>query len=380
VKGVAKSFICAVFFLLTVGAAFAAVDDDGTIRARAVFIGDVMAHEQQLEAARRGESWDFKPQFRRVKPLFWNSLAIGNLETVFAGQGVPFAGYPMFNTPDSLAGALVDLGIDVATLANNHILDKGGKAAARTTEVLEGEGILWTGLSSPDDPNAPLVVEYAGLRWAFVNYSYGSNTSISRAGSGGLALNVMSDDAITAGLARAKEHNPDITVALFHWGAEYQQSPSKSQRRVAELCLRNGADAVIGTHPHVLQPVEVVGSGDANAAVAYSLGNFISYQRTKPRERSCVLALDFEKKPGGRARLTRVSVAPTWVSARREGGRLKIETIYAGEGGAFNHAGLPKGELASARAAGRAVMEFLGARGKPDAAGFYTLWGEPQGR
>jgi poly-gamma-glutamate synthesis protein (capsule biosynthesis protein) len=369
----AKVFICAVFFSLTAGAAFAAVDDDGTIRARAVFIGDIMAHEQQLEAARRGELWDFNPQFRRVKPLFWNSLAIGNLETVFAGQGVPFAGYPMFNTPDSLAGALADLGIDVAVLANNHIMDKGAKAAARTAEVLDGAGIFWTGLSSQDDPYEPLIVEYAGLRWALVNYSYGSNTRRTPK-SGDLRLNVISPDAIIHSLARASAYEPDITVAFFHWGIEYQYNPTKSQRSVADLCLSHGADLVIGAHPHVVQPVEITSSDRGYAAVAYSLGNFVSYQRTKPRERSFVLAADFEKKPGEPAKLSRLSVAPTWVSARREGGRLKIETVYAGEGGPFNHAGLPGGERQSARAAGRAVLEFLGARNDPARDGFYILW------
>ena len=131
---------------------------------------------------------------------------------------------------------------------------------------------------------------------------------------------------------------------------------------------------MIGAHPHVLQPIEVTDTDRGHAVVAYSLGNFVSFQRTRPRERSVVLAVDVEKRPGGRAEVSRVSVAPTWVSARREGGGRVIEVVYAGSGGPFNHAGLPAGELASARRAGVMVLDYLGASNEPDQDGFYTLW------
>ena len=361
--------------LLSFAGVLFASDDGGAVRARIVFIGDIMVHEQQLEAARRGHSWDFKHQFRRVKPLFQKSLSAGNLETVFGGsERRKFAGYPMFNTPDEHAAALADLGIDIAMLANNHILDNGLDAAIRTTKVLGEAGISWTGLSSQDSLDAPLIVEYGGLKWAFVNYSYGSNNASRLVKPDDLRLNIITDDAIISGLKRASEYKPDITTAFFHWGAEYQYSPSKSQRRAAALCLENGAALVIGAHPHVLQPIEITGSNRGCAVVAYSLGNFISFQRTKPRERSVILAIDVEKKHEGRAVVSRVSVAPTWVSARREGGRRVIEVVYAGSGGPFNHAGLHMGELASARVAGGAALDFLGASSDPDQDGFYTLW------
>ncbi|MDR2780373.1 MAG: CapA family protein [Synergistaceae bacterium] len=346
---------------------------DETIRARAVFVGDVMVHKEQLAAAQNGTSWDFKPQVRRTLPLFWDSLAVGNLETVFAGEDKKFSGYPAFNTPDALTDALNYLGMDIVTLANNHIMDKGLDAAARTTKILDEAGIFWTGLASRDDPEEPLIVEYAGLRWGFVNYSYGSNIRRTAAASEDLALNVISNDTVTEGLNRAMTYSPDILVACLHWGNEYQHSPTKRQRDVAALCLKNGADIVIGTHPHVLQPIEIT-SSDRYSAVAYSLGNFISFQRTKPRERSVALAVDVEKEPGGRAVITRVSVAPTWVSSRNHLGKRLIEAVYAGEGGPFNHADFPESELESARQAGRAVLEFLGAEDEPDVDGFYTIW------
>ncbi|MDR1978955.1 MAG: CapA family protein [Synergistaceae bacterium] len=343
-------------------------------RARVIFVGDIMAHKEQIEGAKRGASWDFAPQFRRVKPLFDDALVVGNLETVFAGEKRGFAGYPSFNTPDELADALADLGVNVVTLANNHILDRGPSGAARTMEVLDRAGVLHVGLGSGDHPDEALTLEHAGLRWAFVNYSYGSNRPPA---SGDARLNTISDAAVTEGLHRACLSSPDVVVACFHWGNEYQFSPTKRQREIAALSLEKGANLVIGTHPHVLQPVEVAAGTDSSRGyglTAYSLGNFISYQRTLPRERGVILAVDVEKTSGDRARISRVSVAPTRVSATRPKGRHSIQVVYAGESARFNHAGLATGELKAARLAGKKVLDFLGAAESPDEEGFYALW------
>jgi poly-gamma-glutamate synthesis protein (capsule biosynthesis protein) len=361
--------LAALFFSVM---AFSPASGD-TIKARAVFVGDIMAHAEQLEAARYETSWDLRPQFRRVKPLFWKALAVGNLETAFAGETYEFTGYPVFNTPDELASALADLEIDIVTLANNHILDMGYGAAARTADVLDNAGIFWTGLSTEEDPDEPLVVEYAGLRWAFVNFSYGSNNKAS-AEPGDLRLNVISEEAVVSALKRASSYEPDVTIAYLHWGIEYQYAPARSQRNIAAICVQNGADIVVGSHPHVLQPFEITSGDKGYAAVAYSLGNFISFLRTAPCERSVVLAVEVEKNEGERAHISRVSVAPTWVSARDADGRRIVEVMYAGTGGPFNHSGLPETELVSARHAGERVLEFLGASGPPDKDGFYTLW------
>ena len=336
----------------------------GGERARVIFVGDIMAHREQLDGAWKGGSWDFTPQFQRVTPLFEDALVVGNLETVFAGKKSGFAGYPSFNTPDELADALAGLGVNIVTLANNHILDRGAVGAWRTTEVLDKAGILWTGLGG-----GPLTVDYAGLRWAFVSYSYGSNRAVADS-----SLNVIYNDVVEDGLSQARLLSPDVVVACFHWGNEYQYMPTARQRQVAALSLVKGACLVIGTHPHVLQPIEVVKmEGRGYGLTAYSLGNFVSYQRTHPRERSVVLAVDVEKTPEG-VRLSRVSVAPTRVSATGSKVHRLVQVVYAGESPHFNHAGLPQKELQTARLAGRTVLDFLGAAVSADAEGFYTLW------
>jgi poly-gamma-glutamate synthesis protein (capsule biosynthesis protein) len=366
------------FFVLVTAPCGGALAYEEPVRARVVFIGDVMTHDQQLKSAKRGASWDFAPQFRRVKPLFYESLAVGNLETVFAGEKRGYAGYPSFNTPDELAGSLFDLGIRAVTLANNHILDRGASGAVRTISVLDATGISWTGLGHGKvASNDVLSLDYAGLKWAFVNYAYGSNTPLPEySSSDDVHLNTISKSAVAEGLKRAHETSPDVIVACFHWGSEYQLVPTKGQREMAAFSVANGAGLVIGTHPHVLQPIEMTSSDRGPALVAYSLGNFVSFQRTLPRERSVVLAVDVEKKPGETARLTRVSVAPIWVSVAGNKSRRLVEVVYGGTSPKFNHAGLAASELQKARSAGALVMGFLGAAETPDGDGFYTLWDE----
>jgi poly-gamma-glutamate synthesis protein (capsule biosynthesis protein) len=358
--------LCVVFiFTLFCTGAFA---ED---KLRLVFTGDIMAHIEQVDGARRGDSWDFSPQFRRVVPLFYNALSVGNLETVFAGRERGFAGYPSFNTPDELAGALKALGIQIVTLSNNHIMDRGAAGALRTTRVLDSAGILWTGLRTKDRSGEVLTVNHDGFRIAFINYAYGSNSRVSF---DKVEMNVISEASVTEAISLAKAASPDLIAACFHWGNEYQFAPTSRQRAIAGLCLRNGVRLVIGTHPHVLQPIETVSTPNGQAVVAYSLGNFVSYQRTLPRERSVVLAVDLERGGGGAADISRVSAAPVITSVTPKPGGKLIEVMYAGESGRFNNHGLGQNKISHARAAGRAVLDFLGAGTQPGGDGFYTIW------
>ena len=350
------------------------------IRASVLFIGDIMVHEQQLRAARQKSSdgtvtWNFSPQFRRISPLFQDQFTVGNLETVLAGSKRGWSGYPRFNTPDSLADALLnDLGVDLLTLSTNHIFDCGARGARRTTQILDKTGILWTGLALDRTPrNDAVLCESDGLLWAFVNFGYGSNAFVK---SSDVHMNVISEKSIAEGMRNAAVFHPDVTVACFHWGTEYTYRAGAQQRKAAEKALELGADLVIGTHPHVVQPVEVCFDKRTKrtGAVAWSLGNFISFQRTLPRERSYILKAEFAKDDEGHTRLIRLSAAPLQVILTPVRGARLAEVVYAGKDGSFNHAGLSRTQLKNIRAAGDAVLDFLGAQTEPDEKGFYTLW------
>ena len=367
-----RSHTC-LFFLITALALACSSAVFAQTRARVVFVGDIMAHKEQLEAAKKGNGWDFSPQFRRVLPLFDDALVVGNFETVLAGEKAGYAGYPSFNAPDELARDLKRAGFNVVSLANNHILDRGASGATRTLGALDKAGILHVGVAKGKAGLAPpLLVEHGGLRWVFVSYSYGSNRLLA---SSDVRMNVISDEAILKGFAQARQLSPDILIATMHWGNEYQHTPTKRQREVAALSLKQGAHMVIGTHPHVLQPVQMVKEGSSERVIAYSLGNFVSFQRTRPRERSGVLAVDVVRDTKkGKTRIERVSIAPTRVSVTYAGGRRLFQVLYAGESKRFNHNGISMAEVKTAQQAGRAVLNYLGASPKPDERGFYTLW------
>lgn len=348
-------------------------------KARFIFIGDIMVHDQQLDAARKKDgTFDFSPSFRRIKPLFQDAFLVGNLETVFAGTGkkLRYAGFPFFNTPDSFTENLVDdLGVDLLSLANNHIFDRGASGARRTTEVLDSADIPWTGLGVGDIPsNDAIILENNGIRAAFVNHSYGSNEWPK---SSDVHLNVTNEADIVQSMTRARALSPDVIIALFHWGNEYHYKPNVHQKKAADTAFDGGASLIVGTHPHVLQPVEVRVESDEVRAVAWSLGNFVSFQRTLPRERSVVLSAEFVKNDEGETRLTSLGIAPLYVIAP---GSKRTEVTYAGLDETLletlDFSGLSKSQVNNLRGIGRSVVEFLGARKDFDEHGFNVLWNE----
>ena len=346
---------------------------------------DIMIHQQQLDAAvykgkdkSKAGTYDFNPQFRRIKPLIADAFLVGNLETVFAGAGrkLKYSGFPFFNTPDVFTETLNDLQIDLLTLANNHIFDRGAKGARRTTEVLDSADLNWIGLGLDDIPsNDAVILENDGIKAAFVNYSYGSNEWPK---SNDIHLNTISEENIRLGIERAKSLSPDVIIALFHWGNEYHFKPNIHQKNAADWAFTNGADLIVGTHPHVLQPVEVrIESEDKVKAVAWSLGNFVSFQRTLPRERTCILSAEFVKDDNGFTRLVRLSAVPLYVVAP---GQKRTEVTYAGRNEniieMLNFEGLSKTQINNLHAIGKNVLDFLGAQNRFDDYGFNILWTE----
>lgn len=388
-----KIFLSLILILILFNAAAAQAES-----ARLLFIGDIMAHDQQLKAAKiKNNNYNFRPQFRRVKPLFEDEFTVGNLETVFAGDNKKYSGYPLFNTPDILIEDLKDsLGIDFLTLANNHIFDKGEAGARRTAEILENAEVPWTGLGLDikDDAgeiiksipeNDAVLINYNNLKFAFINLTYGSNLKFARQD---VKLNIISHKNIEQAVNNAKALEPDIIIACFHWGNEYQFKPSAAQQDAADYALECGADLIIGTHPHVLQPVEIRDYDTSSPKViAWSLGNFVSFQRTLPRERSIILAVEFSKdlnnkaEPRRAAKITRVSAAPLYVIAP---GSFKTEVTYAGFDNKtiskLDFKNISKNNLAKLKTIGKAVLEFLGVNNleQADEYGFYTLWDESE--
>jgi len=327
---------------------------------RLIFIGDIMTHVQQLEAAeRKGKSYDFAPQFKEIRDFLSGDLVIGNFETTLAGKGRKFSGYPAFNTPDELADELKDIGIDVLLLANNHIYDKRASGLKRTIEELESRGFLLTGAwnaPSGDEGNVPLLTEVKGSRIGIFNYTYGSNIPIDEKMSSETHLNVIDELSIKKDIKYLKDNKADFIIAAFHWGAEYQPKPSKRQRELAKVCFDEGVDIIVGTHPHILQPIEVLELNGKVKMAAYSLGNFVSFQRTHPRERSVILAVNISKDADSGMTINDISILPIYVNVIGKGKSRIVQVVPA-----------PQNIESS-------VLGFLKAENQKDERGFYFIY------
>ncbi len=336
---------------------------DRSVRIRLIAAGDIMVHEPQLAAARIGPaSWDFRPQIApAAAPLRSADLAVGNLEVPLGGGRGGYTGYPAFSAPDELADALRDAGFDLLFTANNHCLDRGEAGALRTLEVLDSRDIAHTGTFPASADPAPTILSADGITLAFLSYTYGTNGLRVPPG---IRVNRIDPKRIASDVRAARATSPDLVVVAFHYGLEYRTVPVPSQTEAVRSALAAGADLILGGHPHVLQRVDVLSPdrpGGTPRVVAWSLGNFLSSQRTVPRDRGALLEIEIRREAGGTARVTRVAAIPLRVRYDRiVGGRRRIEVRpIPGAGG-----GIASGRSDAAVRA--QVLELLtrGARGQ----------------
>ena len=245
---------------------------------RLIFGGDFMQHMPQVEAARTADGrYDYTTSIEYVAPIFRNAdVAVVNLETTISTTG-KYSGYPCFSSPVEVADALVDMGIDIALLANNHCCDRMARGINTTIEQLESRGIAHTGVfrdSTDYAANNIYRFDVRGVHFALLNYTYGTNGIPVPSGK---IVNHIDDAAITRDLQSINRDSVDCVIACMHWGNEYERKQNREQKRLAELLISEGVDIVIGGHPHVVQPYEV----DSSHVVFYSLGNLVSNQQRR---------------------------------------------------------------------------------------------------
>ena len=261
--------------------------------------GDIMQHLPQIEAAERVGGYDYAPCFTYIAPYLRQSdITIGNLELTLGGT--PYRGYPCFSAPDTLVYALRAAGFSAVTTANNHTCDRQTAGIRRTITVLERAGMPFTGTfrnAAERDSLTPRVIEKNGLRVGLLAYTYGTN-GIPFAKP--VVVNLIDTAQMAADLAKARQCT-DFVVVAMHWGIEYQDAPSAEQRRLAEFLLAHGATLVVGNHPHVIQPLQPVrdSAGVLRQLCIYSMGNFISAQRTFPRAGAMLVHVVVEKSARG---------------------------------------------------------------------------------
>jgi len=292
-------------------------------------VGDIMFHEFQYQSAQIGNSgkYNFEPSFRHVKPIFKKyDLVIGNLETTLGKP--PFSGYPRFCSPDTIAYFLKDANFNLIVTANNHCLDKGAEGLINTNKCLDRQNLPHTGtfVSQEDrDKNYPYIWQKGNFTIAVLNCTYGTN---------GMPItppvkaNLIDTMQILKDIEKAKLSNPDAIFLAIHWGDEYQLYPNAFQKKIASFAFRNGVDVILGSHPHVLQPLEkqeIMYQGKKKTCyVIYSLGNFISNMRGEtPRwrytEGGIIFTFDMLKnKETNAVSFQRFRYIPVWVWQENE--------------------------------------------------------------
>lgn len=262
-------------------------------RASLFFAGDAMCHMPQVMAARRTDgSYDFSPSFEHIAPAVSTAdVAVVNLETVISPDGL-FSGYPAFSSPAALAAALKNAGFDIAVTANNHCCDRGAKGIRSTARCLDSLGLARTGTFTDSLDSVgrhPLRFVRDSISFALFSYTYGTNGIPVPAG---CIVNRIDTAAIRHDLATATD--ADCRIIFIHWGSEYARTPDTSQRALAAFMHSHGADIVIGSHPHVVQPADTT-----DGITVFSLGNFVSNQRKRYCNGGITARIDVTKDNSG---------------------------------------------------------------------------------
>jgi poly-gamma-glutamate capsule biosynthesis protein CapA/YwtB (metallophosphatase superfamily) len=284
------------------------------------FVGDLMCHSPQFEYARiNKDSFDFKPVFNYIQSDLISSsdLTAANLETVLAGKENKFSGYPFFNSPDEFLVGIKEAGFSFLFTSNNHSLDRGEEGITRTISQLEKNLINHTGtFISQKDRDSLRIVDINGIKLAIFSYSYGTNGNRIPWGKEYL-INLIDTLLIKKNIIDARTNNADLVLCYFHFGEEYQRTPSKWQKEIVDKTVSYGADLIIGSHPHVIQSIKFIkntGSKLDSSLIAYSLGNFLSNQRKRYRDAGIILKIVLKKNlNNNKIYYDNVNCIPTWV-------------------------------------------------------------------
>jgi poly-gamma-glutamate capsule biosynthesis protein CapA/YwtB (metallophosphatase superfamily) len=303
--------------------------DEGKDELSLLFIGDIMQHIPQIESALDKETGTYRYDscFKFISGVISSAnLAIANLEVTLGGK--PYSGYPNFSAPDSLIPALQRAGIDALVTANNHSCDRGLKGVTRTVTVLDSLGIPHTGTykdqNSRDTLN-PLIFERNGIILALLNYTFGTNgIPVPKP----TIVDLIDTSQIRLDYNKARRMGVDEVIVFFHWGEEYTPEPVQNQKDLAAYCHRLGIRIVIGSHPHVIEPMVAQKDSLGNIAemTVYSLGNFISNQRDRYKNGGALFTLTL-KREVDIVRLINPGYILAWVHTSTRSGKLSYQVL-----------------------------------------------------
>ena len=308
--------------------------------------GDLLMHLPVINSCRESDgTYNFDEIFQYLKEYSSQvDYAAANLETTLFGTGKAWSGFPNFNCPDSIVDGAKNAGFDMLLTGNNHSFDTGLEGYLRTIEVVKGAGLEKLGtMTGPEDAKWH-IADINGIKVGMLSYTYETTTGTrgERPALNGLPMygatyeyvNCFRMEEPEPFLAEVKEYmaqmeaaGAEATVLFIHWGIEYNTTQNAQQTTIAQGLCDLGIDVIIGGHPHVVQPVELLSSTtDPNhkTVCLYSMGNAVSNQRlgnlsminTAHTEDGVFFSVTFEKYSDGKVYLVGTDLMPTWVNLR----------------------------------------------------------------
>ena len=243
-----------------------------------IMVGDALIHDRLYNTVRNEDgSYDFKPTIQYIKPIITKyDLKYYNQETILGGAELGYSSYPQFNSPNEVGDAFLDAGFNLVSLATNHTMDKGERGVLNSVNYWKSKkNVVYSGQwSSWDERNEVHVYDINGISYAFFSYTTWTNGLETPNGKEYLN-NVYSDEKAANDISKIRDL-VDVVIVAMHWGTEYSLDVSSSQQYIANYLAGLGVDLIIGSHPHVVEPVEYINNG--KTFVIYSLGNFLSAQ------------------------------------------------------------------------------------------------------
>ena len=317
--------------------------------------GDLLMHQPVFITCKQSDgSYNFESIFRYVKDTVSSfDYALANLETTFGGDDYPYQGNPTFNCPDPLANSVVEAGYDMLLTANNHCSDTTASGIKRTLEVVRGAGLETLGTQQNDEETKYSVVDVNGIKIGMLCYTYATGvTGDGRPQLNGLAavseaglVNYFMENNLEKFYSEVEEHlanmradGAEAIMFFIHWGVEYQTTENALQNKIAQKLCDLGVDVIVGGHPHVVQPVDLIEStvDPAHKTVCiYSLGNAVSNQRTGNSslfpagytEDGAMFTVTLEKYSDGTVYVAGTDVIPTWVNMHANSGAKEYNIL-----------------------------------------------------
>ena len=273
------------------------VNTEKIYTASMVMVGDALMHMPINRNYKTSNGYDFKGIFKYIKPIIETyDLAYYNQETMLGGSSLGLSGYPQFNSPTEVGEAFVDAGFNLVSLATNHTLDGryrySDKAITNSRKFWNSqEGVIAAGsYTSNEERDEVIIKEVNGIKYALLSYTTSTNGITVPKGKEYL-VNVYSQSKVKADIEKYRDQ-VDLLMVAMHWGVEYVHYPVQEQKTIAKYLASLDVDIIIGCHPHVIQPIDIID----DTLVIYSLGNFVSNQDTVAKLTGLMASVTIKKR------------------------------------------------------------------------------------